>query len=525
MINQYIQNIFYHYILSDPSLTLKMEPSFFDSKNLQICFQYAKEYVIKYHSAPTAAQLKELLQISGKEDLVSPDIIDVIYSAQNSVKEYTPDWLYDNSTSWAQWKNFINSLRNVLAYVKLNQDNVSTENVKEIMEHAKGMFNKDAIISFDDNGNTGSDFWDATSHKRIQLKRSSTGYNFIDICLDGGYFPGCLICLVGAPKSGKSLWMQNLCAASVKHGENNAYISLELPEEMIHNRIGANMFNIPSADYSSFADNEVAMKEKITAFKKGCLIPPGQLIVKSFPTSTLSVIELESYLLSKEEELSSETVKFKFKNVFVDYINIMKNYRNPNSENTYMKIKQLAEDLKAMGIKNSWAIITATQTTRSQYDTNDMSGAQVSESVGLGATVDAMFGIIADSLMKAQGKYYLKCLYDRVAPEDNKRKLFDLDKTYLRITENAEAPIEEVINSLSGPNNASGGTYHNMYYNKVNTASSPQVQYNNQQQNTNTGSVPILTNTLESPNKNILPPPPELSFGNNIIEVTGAGLF
>lgn len=517
MINQYLQNIFYHFILSDPSLAMKMEPDFFDSKNLQLCFKYAKDYTIKYHKAPTAAQLKELIQIDGKEELISGDLIDILYSSERSVNEYTPDWLYDNATSWAQWKNFINSLRNVLAYVKLNQEEVSTDNVKEIMEHAKGMFNKSCIIEFGSNEDTGSDFWDAASHKQVQLKRSSTGYSFIDLCLKGGYFPGCLVCLVGAPKSGKSLWMQNLCAASVKHGENNAYISLELPEEMIHNRIGSNMFNIPAADYEKYAEDEEDMRNRITNFKKSCLLPPGQLIVKSFPTSTLSVIELESYLLSKEEELSTETQKFKFKNVFVDYINIMKNYRNPNSENTYMKIKQLAEDLKAMGIKNNWAIITATQTTRSQYDTNDMSGNQVSESVGLGATVDAMFGIIADSLMKAQGKYFLKCLYDRVAPEDNKRKLFNLDKSYLRITEDPSAPIEEVFNTVNGPSNASSGTYHNLYYNK------PQ-QKQNFSQPAETESVPILTDTLNTNNNKISTPSNDLSFSSPI-GITGAGLF
>ena len=521
MINQYLQNIFYHFILSDTTLAMKMEPGFFDSKNLQICFQYAKEYVIKYHTAPTAQQLKELIKIDGKEDIIQPDIIDILYSSIDSVRDFTPDWLYDNATSWAQWKNFINSLRNVLAYVKLNQEDVSTENVKEIMEHAKSMFNKSCIIEFSDNEDTGSDFWDAASHKQVQLKRSSTGYPFVDMCLKGGYFPGCLVCFVGAPKSGKSLWMQNLCAASVKHGENNAYISLELPEEMIHNRIGANMFSIPAADYEKYAEDEDAMKTRITSFKKSCLIPPGQLIVKSFPTSTLSVIELESYLLAKEEELSTENKKFKFKNVFVDYINIMKNYRNPNSENTYMKIKQLAEDLKAMGIKNNWAIITATQTTRSQYDTNDMSGSQVSESVGLGATVDAMFGIIADALMKAQGKYFLKCLYDRVAPEDNKRKLFNLDKSYLRITEDPTAPIEEVFTTVNGPSNASSGTYHNMYYNKVNTPHSAQ---NITPQTPEPNSVPMLSDTLEG-DKSISTPPSELSFGSSPIGITGAGLF
>jgi hypothetical protein len=113
----------------------------------------------------------------------------------------------------------------------------------------------------------------------------------------------------------------------------------------------------------------------------------------------------------------------------------MKNYRNPNSENTYMKIKQIAEDLRAMGKKNGWCIITATQTNRSQFDTNDINASQISESAGLGATVDAMFGIIADALMLAQGKYYLKCIYDRVSPQANKKKLFDCNFNFLRISE------------------------------------------------------------------------------------------
>jgi hypothetical protein len=518
MINQFIQNIFYHYILSDPGLTLKMNPDFFDTKNLQLAFQIAKEYVIKYHSAPSVDQMKQLTRVDGKDTILTDDILDILYSAKDSLRQYTNDWLYDNVTSWAQWKNFINSLRNTIAYVKLNQDNVSVENVKEIMEHAKGSFNKSCIIEFDDSLNTGSDFWDASSHKQVQLKRSSTGYPFIDLCLKGGYFPGILVCFVGAPKSGKSLWMQNLCAASVKHGENNAYISLELPEEMIHTRIGSNMFNIPSMEYDDYANDEARMKERIQSFKKSCLIPPGQLIVKSFPTSTMSVIDLETYLLSKEEELSTETQKFKFKNVFVDYINIMKNYRNPNSENTYMKIKQLAEDLKAMGLKNGWAIITATQTTRSQYETNDMSPNQVAESVGLGATVDAMFGIIADSIMKAQGKYFLKCMYDRVAPEDNKRKLFNNDKTYLRITEDMSAPIEEVLTPIQVP-----GTYQG-YGNKQ----SQKVTYNTTtpgQDNSITQSVPILSDKLELVDNSSQPGMPGTSFSNNMISVTGAGLF
>lgn len=521
--NQYIQIIFYHFILSEPSLALRMNPDFFDAKSIQVCFKYAREYVIKYHQAPSASQLKELLHLDNKQDVVSDDNVDVLYSSQNNVNDYTYDWLYDNATSWAQWKNFLNSLKNTIAYVKLNQDNVSVENVKEIMEHAKGSFNKSCILEFTDDGKGGSDFWDAASHKQTKLVRSSSGYPFIDMCLKGGYFPGCLICFVGSPKIGKSLWLQNLCAASVKKGENNAYISLELPEEMIHSRIGSNMFSIPSMDYEKVTADQPAFKEKMTAFKKSCLVPPGRLIVKSFPTSTMSVLDLEAWLLEKEEELSTEGKPFKFKNVFIDYINIMRNYRNPNSENTYMKIKQLAEDVKAIGIKHDWAMITATQTTRSQYDTTDMLASQVSESTGLGATVDAMFGIIADSYMKAKGEYYLKCLYDRVAPEDNKRKRFINDKTFLRISEDLSAPIEDMglMEPGGSPNFKQFANERRQFNNGGNSPQTTQKYVQNSQPAQNTVSVPMLSDSLEENGGTVAT---QGGFPG-MVGVTGAGLF
>lgn len=448
MVNQYIENIFYHFVLSEPELALKFRPDMFESRNLQTCFAAARDFAVKYRQAPSDAQLKELLRLAGKSEEVPDDVVDSLYRVRGELAGYPQEWLYDNSTAWAQWKNFLGALRSTLAFVKLHQDEVSVENVKEVMERAKGTFTMNCMLDFEEGGSDGSDFWDAKSHMQVKLVRSSTGYDFVDLCLKGGYFPGCLVCFVGSPKIGKSLWLQNLCAASVRKGEDNCYVSLELPEEMIHDRIGAGMFNIPALEYEKYAADESFMKGRMEAFKKGCIVHPGALIVKTFPMSTMSTVDLEAYLLKEEERLSTEGKPFKFKNVFVDYINIMKNYRNPNTENTYIKIKQIAEDLKAIGTKNGWAIITATQTNRSQYDMNDMVATQVSESVALGATVDVMFGIIADAMMRANGEYFLKCLYDRVAPYGDKRKRFKLDKTYLRITEDMNSQIEEVLTSM-----------------------------------------------------------------------------
>lgn len=447
--NTFIQNVYYHYILSNPSLALKFEPEFFTAKPLQYAFKIAKDYVVKYHQPPTADQMKQLVVDNNMQDVLQDDVIDVLYAQKQMLSSYTDEWLYDETTNWAILENVKKSIVDVAAYLKLNQDDMESGNAKQVVEHIKTMFNKSCILEFSDDLDTGSDFWDAESHSQKKLERSSLGYDFLDFCLNGGGFPGALICFAAAPKTGKSLWLQNICEKSVEKGENNVYITLELPTPMVVSRIGSNMLSIPSLEYEKYTNDTSLMKEKLNKYIKSKLVKPGALIVKDFPTSTLSVIELESYLLSKEEELSTEGHPFKFKNVFVDYLNIMKNYRNPNSENTYMKIKQIAEDLRAMGKKNGWCIITATQTNRSQFDTNDINASQISESSGLGATVDAMFGIIADALMMAQGKYYLKCIYDRVSPQANKKKLFDCNFTYLRISENVSEGI--VDTSLISP--------------------------------------------------------------------------
>lgn len=518
--NTYIQQIFYHYILSDIIIAQKISADFFDIKTIQECYLLSKEYLMKYHKAPTATELKELIKIANKEDILTNDIIDILYAAKNSLSEFTSEWLFDNSTSWAQWKNFINSLKSTLAYVKINESEISVENVKEIMEHAKSHFNKNCIIEFEDVTDSGADFWDASSHKQQKLIRSSTGYDFIDICLKGGYYPGCLVCFVGAPKIGKSVWLQNLCATSVKKGEHNIYISLELPEEMINSRIGSNMFSIPSLDYEKYSNDEILFKERINNFKKSQIVPPGKLFVKMFPTSTLSTVDLEAFILAKEDELSTENNKFKFKNVFVDYINIMRNYRNPNSENTYMKIKQIAEDLKAIGIKNNWSIVTATQTKVSQYESNDMSPQQVAESSGLGATVDVMFGIIADPIMKQQGQYYLKCIYDRVAPEDNKRKHYILQKEFLRLIEDKESPIEDVSMMINLNPPSQNKSYFNQNIKNKNNNENINMNQNNIQ------TLPIFSKSLldnKSNNLNIEQASNHVLSG--LINVTGDKLF
>ena len=475
--NSFVEQIFYHFILDDLELTAKVRPEFFNAKNLQVLFGVAQEHVLKYKVAPSLNQIKDLLKLANKNELVTDDTVDIIYSSKNKLNEYSNEWLIDSTTNWAKWQNFTIAIRNLVAYIKSVE--VTEDNVSEIMERAKSVFNNSSILEI--NESTGADFYDAICHKQDDLNRTSVGYNYIDLCLKGGSWAGSLITFMAPPKTGKSLWLQNICAKSVINGDDCAYISLELPEPMVMARIGSNLFNIPSLEYERYSADEEFMKNKIQTFINSSIKPRGQLWIKSFPPSSMTANDLESCLLKEEERRSLPGKPFKFKKIFLDYLNIMKNWRNANSENTYIKIKQIAEDVKAVAVNNGWAILTATQTNRGAFNATDMQVTDISESVGLNATVDAMFGIICDPMMKSKGIYKLKCLLDRVAPMDNTYMMYNTDKVYLRIEENQNDTWHEcemIYNNIPSNNASKNNNFNYSQNNNVQT-SQPNMNISN----------------------------------------------
>jgi len=192
-------------------------------------------------------------------------------------------------------------------------------------------------------------------------------------------------------------------------------------------------------EYREKAKDQDYMKKRLSEVRESSFKPYGNLHVQEFPSSTFSTNDLRTYLKKAEEVLG-----YKFENVFVDYLNIMKNWRNPNSENLYMKIKQISEDLRAIAMEEQWAIITVTQTNRTGWDTSDLTISNVSESGALLHTVDALFGIVVNPEMKAKGECYIKYLADRVSGMENTRKRFTFDRKYSRIEEDMEAQIEDL---------------------------------------------------------------------------------
>jgi hypothetical protein len=461
-IHMFQEQIFFHYILENKIYLNVAQSEFFTNQILKDLFSVAKEHCLKYQVPPSKDQMWELVRIKGLSDKISEDIVNALYNAKLQLENYDRNWLEENVGPWIRIRNLDNVMRKSIAYMKTSQ--ITPENAAETVEKVRNMLTTETAIDFD--FHIGSDFFDAATHRQTRLARRTTGYKYLDTCMKGGYWSGSLIVFMGPPKSCKSLTLNNLSARSVSLGYNTAYVTLELQEELVNMRIGSNLLNIPVDNYDKVAEDQDYLRKKINDFKSNSFNPLGALHIKEFPSSTASTNDIETYLLKTEEVLG-----IKFDNIFIDYINIMKNWRNPNTENTYMKIKQIAEDLRAMAMRNTWCIITCTQVNRQGFLSSDINITNISESAALLHTVDLLFGIILTPEMKANSEYYLKCLANRVAGYENTRKKFILDWTYARIDEDKNTQIEDmdfILNSVINTNNTKRGQQQITSQNRTN---------------------------------------------------------
>lgn len=430
MRNDHLENVWFCSIISDPIYVESAKPSFFKDVRYQESFKIVKSFWKKYSEIPTSKQVREVVKLLKLEDKVPYNQVETIFGYD--LKDFDPVWLRENTEAWIEWKNLEQSAIDSITYIKSTE--VTPDNIKDVVNTFKTIVveRNNLDFSFD----LGLDFNDPEAHKQPRSSTFSSGYDFIDIALGGGFSAKSLYVFLGQPKVGKTLWMGNIAAQAIRSSNNVAVITLELNDRKYMKRIGANLLGIRMSDYNDSAEDMELIKKKIRNLTFDNLATPGQLYVKEFGTSQASVLDVEKWL-RKVEEVKG----IKFRIIVIDYINIMKNWRNPNSENTYMKIKQIAEDLRAMGQRNGWAIVTATQTKQSEFDATDLSMNSASESSGLVATVDGMFGIIQDPLMYTNNEYKLKVLANRDEGYKNAYKKFLVDYNYMRIMEDPNSQI------------------------------------------------------------------------------------
>jgi len=425
---QDFEKVFFRLSLEKPKYLQSIKTNFYTSEEIDILSILANKFYGKFNETPTRDQLKLLIENSKRaKEKVSDDVLSIIFDVD--LDQYDEEWLTSTAESWIKWRNFDTSLIDTIEFIKTTK--VTPENAESIITKVKGLINDRNNLNF--NSDLGLDFFDVDSHNQKEADKVSTGYNFLDRVLGGGYDKGGnLVVYAGEQNIGKSIYLANDAANFVKMGTNTAVITAEMAAHKFVKRIGANLLSIPINEYGDKAQNSEYIKRRLETVGDG-FTPPGQLFIKQFPTSQATVLDIEAYLTQVEEEK-----QIKLGAVVIDYINILANYRNQNTENTYMKIKQIAEDLRAMGIRNNWLIVTATQITRSGYNASDITMSDIAESAGLSHTADVMLGIIQDDLMRASEEYWLKILKMRDGEGKGVKCKLNVNYNYMRLIETDE---------------------------------------------------------------------------------------
>lgn len=443
----------------------------FEDERLRKCFKSISLYAERYKDMPDPKKLSGIvntLQTKGilgiesesKEDITDP-FVDLLYedSFKKSAEQEENKWLDEQIDERVKKVTIEKALLSATSAFRdgmyKHKDPVAV--VGDIQDKLR-----EATLPVMAKADIGLDFYNPEHHKQDELERTSTGITFLDKCSNGGYWKGSLWCVMGAPKSGKTYTMHNLLASAVRAGVDTCLVSLELARTMCMSRIGSNLLSINISQYQS-AEESGVVGFKLKAMQASNF-RNGRLVVQDFPTSKLSVSELASYLISTERSLSKPGKPFKFKVIFLDYINLMSDEKGSKNDNSYTKIKNIAEGLRRIAKENDWCIVTATQTTRSQTDTEEISATDVSESSALNATLDMMFGIIKSPAMDANNEMFLKCLLSRAGGMNTKQR-FILEKDYMRATEDL---------SPGGYFDPSEGEKQRSFYNNEASSNGPQ---------------------------------------------------
>lgn len=431
---QDFEKIFFRLSLVKPKYLQSIKTNYYQSEEIDILSYLANKFYIKFNETPSKDQLNLLIQNSKRaKEKVTGGILDLLFDVD--LDQYDEEWLTNTAESWIKWKTFNNSLTDTIEFIKTTQ--VTPENTESIIQKVKGLINERNNITF--NSDLGLEFFDPEAHDQKETDKVSTGYNFADRLLNGGYDKGGnLVVYAGEQNIGKSIFLANDAANFVKMGTNTVVVTAEMAAHKFVKRIGSNLLSINIGEYAEKSKNRDLIKRKLETVGDG-FTPPGQLFIKQMPTSQATVLDIEAYVSQIEEEK-----QIKIGAVVIDYINILANYRNLNTENTYMKIKQIAEDLRAMGIRNNWLIVTATQITRSGYNSSDITMTDIAESAGLSHTADIMYGIIQDDLMRANDEYWLKILKIRDGEGKGTKCKLNINWNYMRLIETEDMSTSNI---------------------------------------------------------------------------------
>ena len=415
-----------------------IKPDYFDIKEERVVFEEIINFVDKYKKIPTKTSLE--IEIDNRKDFneVEHDKVVKLIQSLNS-DEVDFDWLVDTTEKFCKDKAIYNAVVEGIQIIDGKDKKRTADAIPSILTDA-------LAVSFDNA--VGHDYFD-DSEKRFDFyhkveERIPFDLDFFNKITKGGLPPKTLNIALAGTGVGKSLFMCHVAASCLAQGKNVLYITLEMAEERIAERIDANLMNISMEDLHDLPkkmfDDKIGKIQKKTN---------GKLIVKEYPTASAHSAHFRGLI----KELAIKRT-FKPDIVFIDYLNICASsrFKGATNVNSYSYIKSVAEELRGLAVECGIPIMSATQTTRSGFTSSDLGLEDTSESFGLPATADFMFALISNEEMEELGQILVKQLKNRYNdPTVNKRFVLGIDRAKMRLYDVEIKEQEDLVDTGQEP--------------------------------------------------------------------------
>lgn len=390
-------------LLSNDEYTRKVLPflkgSYFSTPTTKLIYTEFVKYFSEYNVAPTHEALAhEISTIDTLTEMEYDEAIETIEELEQS-KEPTYQWLVDTTEKFCQNQALTNSIRNAINIIDGNDETQTKHAIPDLLKEA-------LAVSFD--SHIGHDYFEDAEERfefySLEEARIPFDLKLFNKVTNGGVPDKTLNILMAGPNVGKTLVLVHLAASYLMAGKNVLYITMEMAEEAISNRIDANLFDMTVTDVENSSEDVFFRKIKNLRAKT-----QGKLIVKEYPTSSAHTGHFAQLL--QELRLKKNFVPDV---IMVDYIGIMASARvKLANTNSYHYIKAIAEELRAMGVQQKVPVWTATQTNRGGSTDTDVDMTDTAESFGLPATADFMAAVIRTDELDMLGQLMIKQLKSR----------------------------------------------------------------------------------------------------------------
>ena len=429
-----LKNLIYNEEYSRKVLPFLKE-EYFSNRLEKILFNEIFKFTNQFNKLPTKETLE--IDIQNRRDITDEEYKQIVGLIKSlNPEEINLEWLVQTTEKFCKDRAIHNAVMDGIQIIERKDTKRTPEAIPEILSEALG-------VSFD--SHVGHDYLDDVDRRfdfyHQKLERIEFDLDYFNKITKGGLPNKTLNVALAGTGVGKTMFMTHMAAHTLSVNKNVLYITMEMAEERIAERIDANLLNITTDDLYSL--NKKLFTDKIQKLKEATT---GRLVIKEYPTASAGSGHFKSLI----NELALKKT-FKPDILFIDYINICASSRfKPGANvNSYTYVKAIAEELRGLAVECNLPIVTATQTTRTGYVSTDVGLEDTSESFGLPATADFMFALISNDELEQAGQMMVKQLKNRYNdPTVNKKFVIGVDRSRMKffdVEQSAQNLVEQQL--------------------------------------------------------------------------------